>query len=86
MFPTSTSVIITNADGEVTGWDNPAYADEPDAYYERDDYDPFDFPEDEDENRCPSCHAFGSEPCDPECGEDDGWVAEDAWLDGSYEE
>lgn len=83
MFPTANSVIYTNDEGEYLGHDT-YYDDEPDYSCYSDDYDPYG--PDEDENRCPSCHAYGSDPCDPECGEDDGWVAEDAWLDGSYEE
>lgn len=74
MFPTATSTVYRNEDGEVLGWDNdygfePEY-DEYDGYYEPD------------EDECQGCGQYVSY-C--KC-EDETYVAEDAHLDGTWEE
>ena len=46
MFPTAHSVVYRTEAGEVLGWDNPSYSDEP---YDPDDYLNWDDSDDEDE-------------------------------------
>lgn len=69
MFPTATSTVYRNEDGEVLGWDND-YGFEPEY-----DYDP-----DDDE-----CYGCGDSVSHCVC-EDETYVAEDAHLDGTWEE
>jgi hypothetical protein len=102
MFPTASSTIYRNEDGEVLGWDN-NYDDAPD-------YDPFDRDTDpdedlywQDESACREAGVHGDDAnensdgtwtccrCDGDCTDeaiahDDYEGGEDSWLDGSYEE
>lgn len=73
-FPTASSVVYRNEDGEPIGWDTPSYDDPPE--YE-DFYDNYDEEEDEEDYDLSGSY-------DDAVGPDE--MMEDQWLDGSYEE
>lgn len=70
MFPGAGASIYYNEDGEPLGWDYPSYDDAPDV----DDF----YGDDGDDEP--------DEPTDDDGFMDEWEGAEDAWLDGSYEE